>query len=130
MSDLSNSQFGELNHGDTVGGSIYNITASMDAMVELVRSHIELTDARVTALEEISRQFALERGSIMRSVTMLANESRSVRDIQTLLDKKILSDNADRDARRKFLDRILFALLFVNLTDLFLRVLRGTGRAA
>ena len=121
---------GDLNQGEVAGGNIYHITASIDAMVELLQGNLERITARVTTLEDISRQFSLERGSLLRSVTMIANESRSVRDIQSLLDKKILSDNVDRDARRKFLDRILFALLFVNLIDLLLRVLRGTGRAA
>jgi hypothetical protein len=130
MSDQSNSQIGDLNQGDVAGGNIYHISASLDAIVELLQVNQQRITERVTVLEDVARQFALERGSLMRSVTMMANESRSVRDIQTLLDKKIISDNADRDARRRFLDRILFALLFVNLTDLLLRVLRGAGRAA
>jgi len=128
--DNSNSQMGDLNQGDVAGGSIYHITASIDAMAELLHGNLQQTNDRVTALEDIARQFALERGSLMRSVTLMANESRSVRDVQTLLDRKLIADNADRDARRKFLDRMLFALLFVNLIDLLLRVLRGSGRAA
>lgn len=130
MSDLSNSQMGDSTFGDSAGGSIYHITASIDAMAELLQGNLEQTNTRVTALEDIARQFALERGSLMRSVGMIANESRSVRDIQTLLDKKLIADDADRDARRKFLDRLLFAILIINISDLIIRVLRGSGRAA
>jgi hypothetical protein len=61
---------------------------------------------------------------------MMANESRSVRDVQTLLDKKLIADDIDRSARRRFLDRLLFAILVINLSDLIIRVLRGSGRAA
>jgi hypothetical protein len=130
VSDFSSSQLGDAAFGDTAGGNIYKITASLDAMVELLQANIEKTELRVTALEDIARQFALERGSLMRSVTMLANESRSVRDIQEMLEKKLSSDNKDRDDRRKFLDRMLFALLIINLADIIVRVLRGSGRAA
>jgi hypothetical protein len=130
MPDLSNSQMGDPSFGDSAAGSIYHITASIDAMSELLQGNLEQTNARVTVLEDIARQFALERGSLMRSVTMMANESRSVRDVQTLLDKKLIADDIDRSARRRFLDRLLFAILVINLSDLIIRVLRGSGRAA
>lgn len=125
MSDLSSAQIGDLTHGDTAGGNIYHITASIDALVEALQANLERTEARVARLEEIEAQHAQERQALTRALMLLANESTSVKSVQRLLNEQITAERADRDHRRRYLDRVLYALIALNAASIGPRVLRA-----
>jgi DNA repair exonuclease SbcCD ATPase subunit len=124
VSDFSGGQLGELNQGDTAGGNIYHISASIDALIELLQNNLEQTNQRVQRLEEIESLHAQERQSLTRALMMLANESTSVRDVQRQLDEQIASERHERTDRRRYLDRVLYALIALNAAGIGIRLLR------
>lgn len=124
MSDLTGSQLGDLTQGDVAGGNIYHITASLDALVELLQISLERTELRVSRLEDVEKQHVQERQSLTRALMMLANESTSVRAVQKQLDEQIAAERAERTSRRRYLDRVLYALIALNAAGIGLRLIR------
>lgn len=124
MSDLSGSNLGDFSHGDTAGGNIYHITASIDALIELLQENLVRTEARVTRLEEIGALHAQERQSLMRALMLLANESTSVQAVQRQLDEQLAAERAERAGRRRQLDTILYCLAGLTAISIGLQVFR------
>lgn len=119
---MSGSQLGDLNQGDIAGGNIYNISASIDALVEMLHSNLERVNLRVSRLEEIELQHAQERQALTRALMMLANESTSVKVVQRQLEEQIASEQKERASRRRYLDRVLYGLIAVHAISIGLRL--------
>lgn len=132
MSDFRGSNVGDLTQGN-VAETIYNVTTSLEQVTTILREDYERLQAQVDALEIIERQHTTERQALTRLITMLATESRTVKDVQDLLTRQIDSESEERAQRRKYLDTMLTALVVlavVNVAITIIRVLRGSGRAA
>ncbi len=103
------------------GRDINNYAAALDQVLvvlnerhdDLAQKLVEL-EGRMAALEEQERQRIEDRRALMRVVGSMGVESATVKDVHAMLKQQIEADSADRESRRRFLDRALFAILVIS----------------
>jgi ABC-type transporter Mla subunit MlaD len=130
--NFGGAQLGDVSQGD-VAQTITNITNNLGDVITILRNDLVNLEGRVDTLEKAERQHTTERQAMTRLITMLASESRTVSDVQELLERQIEGDRAERAQRRRYLDTMLSALVglaLVNFAFNLIRVLRRSGRAA
>ncbi len=129
--NLGSAQLGDMSAGD-IAQTIYNI--SSEQAIKLIAADLEALHQRIQVLERAETSHTNERQAMTRLITMLASESRTVSDVQALLEQQIASEGAEREQRRRYLDAMLTSLVvlaFINLgMHIFSRVFRRPGRAA
>lgn len=126
-------QLGDVDTGGIAGGNYTSIRVSSEQAISLLAGDVQALTERLATLERIDTQHANERAAMTRLITMLATESRTVGDVQDLLERQISAESAERGQRRRYLDTMLTGLLilaFINLGFHIYRVLRRSGRAA
>jgi hypothetical protein len=139
--NLGSAQTGDIDVGDIAGNDInrvvahvYNVTTSLEQVTTILREDMQQIDSRLGTLETVERQHANERAAMTRLITMLATESKTVADVQDLLERQIKSESSDRNHRRRYLDNMLtivIVLATVNLAFHIWRVFRRpTGGTA
>jgi hypothetical protein len=137
--NLRGAQTGDVKANDIAGNDInainyvYNVTTSLEQVTKILSEDIQQIESRLSTVETVERQHATERAALTRLITMLATESKTVSDVQNLLERQIKSDSTDRDHRRRYLDVMLSALVILAIANLMIhlyRVFRRSGRAA
>lgn len=123
-------QMGDMSVGD-IAQNIYNL--SSDQAVKMLAEMLQAVSDRTGVLERAEAQHSDERQAMTRLITMLASESRTVSEVQDLLERQLEADRAERDERRRFLDLVLLTLLALSSLNLafhiYHRVLRRSGAA-
>jgi ABC-type transporter Mla subunit MlaD len=137
---FGSSQTGDVSAGDIASGDViktvahvYNVTTSLEQVTTMLREDLQQFESRLNTLEIVERQHASERQSLTRLITFLATESKTVSDVQRLLEKQINSESAERSQRRHYLDSMLLLLVILTVINMSLhiyRVFRRPGRTA
>jgi hypothetical protein len=129
--NLGSSQLGDMKAGD-IAQTIYNI--SSEQAIQLMAANLDALHERIQVLERAEASHNNERQAMTRLITMLASESRTVSDVQALLEQQIASEAAERQQRRRYLDMMLTSLIVlagINLgMHIMSRVFRRPNQAA
>jgi ABC-type transporter Mla subunit MlaD len=134
------SNIGDVKTGDVAGSDIhkvinhvYNVTTSLEQVTKILTEDVQQLDSRLSAVEVVERHHANERAAMTRLIIMLSTESKTVSDVQSLLEKQIHSETEERAQRRKYLDTMLTTLVILSVVNvvfhIFNRVFRRSGAA-
>lgn len=130
--DFGSAQVGDTEIGDVAGANIiktvnhiYNMTTALEQVTRMLSDDVQSIESRLSAIEVIERQHSNERASLTRLITMLATESKTITDVQNLLERQISSEAEERAQRRRYLDLMLSTLIALAIANFLFNVVRA-----
>jgi hypothetical protein len=134
---FGSAQTGDVRTGDVAGDDInkvvnyvYNVTTSLEQVTHMLREDFQRFEIRIETLETVERQHASERQALTRLITMLATESKTVADVQDLLERQISAESVERGQRRRYLDSMLALLIILTMIGIGVNLYRVLRRPA
>ncbi len=130
----------------SAGRDVHNYAAALDQVIAVLNARyddlverMDVLHQRIAHLEALEETYINDRRVMTRLIGSMGVESVSIRDVQALLEEQVRADRADRDARRRFLDRAMYAILTLSAVQAAMTIYqaiqgriydRGTDHAA